>query len=486
MWDRVRRAGIALACGQGLALAEQLFLMPLFLVFWSPETYGKWLSFSALAGLIALFDFGMSTGTATRLTQLHSQGEEALYRIGRDSTLAFYLCVAAAGTFCLTVALFFIPWNPPERWTLWLLGLQFFWAMPHDFLGATYRTVGNLAATQWAVNARRIVEMAIVALALAGGASMRTVAGIELTVLAFSALVVRWHCRRRCPVGIPGIQNASFSGFRGMLRPSLPFWTMNWVQVLGQNLPILLIRARVGEVAVAVLAISRTFAMTLKQGIAIAHNALWPEVTRLEARGEKERLQILHRQMLLVSSACSIAAVGVLWFVGEPLLHLWTRRQLPSDPVLLRLWLSYVVLQIPWVTSSIFLQATNQAASLSRSLMLSVLVGLLFCALLVGPLKSWSIPLGLALGETLFCLPSVTSKVCRIVEEPAGSFSRWFWKGWAVVFSGTLAAGWAAERLAAPWGVGRWVLLAFCVPCVTVAVSRLAWRFPMAKTAGQP
>ena len=464
-------------------MAEQILLVPLFLSTWSAAEYGNWLSFSALVWFLTLFDLGMNTGAATRLTQLYAQGAMDRYRAEQHSAMAFYLIAAGAGTIGWTAALFTFPsWRlfgfelaltPVTRWTLWLLGLQMLWILPQGFLLAVYRTIGDMATSQWLFNGRQILSVALVALALFFGAHMVAVAGIELAAIALAAGFTWWQIRRWCPVGVPGVSQASFSGFKSLLRPSFSFWILNWTQILGQGLPIILVRALVGEVAVATFAVSRTLITVLRQGMVLVHNALWPELTTIEARGEWERLRKLHRAVVIGSTAFSAAAVGILWFIGDALIRLWTRGHLPTDPVLLRLWLIHFALQTPWTASALFPQAANRVGGFARASAISTLIAVLLSAILMGRLQSRAVPLGFILGEGLVCQHFLIREICGMLKEPYVSFARWLWIRWGILLGSALGAGWIVEKLHPFSGPLHWFFLAGAVSSATLLASAM-------------
>ena len=485
MWGRIRKSLIALFCGQGLVLLEQVLLVPLFLAHWSPGEYGNWLTLSALTGLIGLLDLGMNTGAAVRLTQVHAQGNSSRFYELQHSAMAFYFWVAVLGSLLLTAGvLAFKSWpvggiayfpSPAARWTTWLLGIQMLWSMPHGFLTATYRTTGDMATTQWLVNGRKLVEITCVLIGLLLGVSMVGVASIELATLALALVFTAWHCRHWCRVSLPGLSRASWRGLADLLHPSFSFWTINWAQLFGQNVPVLLIRVLVGEIAVAVFVLCRTVTSLVRQGITLIHNSLWPEITRMETVGDWAQLRTLHRFVLVGSSGAAMMATGILWFSGDSLVRIWMRGKLPVDFVLLRLWLLHLSLSIPWTSGVLLAQASNRLGKFTRALSLSTLVGVLCSALLMQWLKTWAVPVGFILGEALFCCHPLIRESCRIVKEPYAPFARWFWKGWTLVLAATLGAGWAVESFSRSAGLLKWGLLAASSAGAVLFVGRTAW-----------
>ena len=486
MWIRVRKSFVALLCGQGILAFEQLLLVPIFLIRWSPNEYGQWLSLSALMVLVSLSDFGMNTGGAILLTRVYAQDDKNRFRTLQDSAMAFYLFLAAAGTLALAAAIFAFPsWclfdrelvlTAPVRGTLWLLGLQTLWGMPFGSLNTTHRALGDMAVTQWWINARQLATAGFTAAVLLLGGHMMEVAGAELAALLFSAGGVWWHCRRRHPTHVPGVSRARLSALLDLLRPSLYFWTINVSQLIGQSVPLLMVRVVVGEVAVAVFSVSRTAVTLVRQGITLLHNALLPELTQMEAIGKMDSLRFLHRLLMAGSSVLAIAAAGFLWPAGDSLIRLWTSGALPSDAVLLRLWLIHLLLQIPWISSSIFQQAANRLGLFTRSLLLSSVLGTLLSIFLATWLKSWAVPVGFAIVETAVCSHFVIRETCRILQEPYGAFARWFWKGWLLVLIGVFVTAGVIGHLTSAFNLlQKNILLGGIIVPVALLLAQRAW-----------
>src|SRR5262249_57549463 len=122
---------------------------------------------------------------------------------------------------------------------------------------------------------------------------------------------------------------------------------------------VLLIVTRLGGVAVAVFVTSRTLTSVMRQAVFTFNNALWPHLTAMEATGDYRRLRLIHRLLVMGSSALAIAFAAALWHVGVDVLSLWTGGKLVADEVLLRLLLVQLVLQAPWVASSVLPLAFN-------------------------------------------------------------------------------------------------------------------------------
>src|SRR5205814_5460177 len=125
-----------------------------------------WLTLSATVAYLSLFDL-MHMGAVNRLTQAYARGDGGDYRSVQRAAIAFYLSAAALGTLVITAVVLLVPLREVLSLTelstgevgatTWLLGCLILWAMPAGLLVATYRSTGNLAASQWVGNAQQAI-----------------------------------------------------------------------------------------------------------------------------------------------------------------------------------------------------------------------------------------------------------------------------------------------------------------------------------------
>ena len=87
---------------------------------------------------------------------------------------------------------------------------------------------------------------------------------------------------------------------------------------------------------------------------------MWPELTAMEVLNETEKLVSTHRLTIFISTAVSIVIASTMWFEGPKFISFWTNGKITPDPTLLRLLLVYLVLQTPWMSSSLVLKAANK------------------------------------------------------------------------------------------------------------------------------
>ena len=98
MFRRVLPAANAIFLGHLIVRLGSLVLVPLFLRYWSPISYGEYLALFAAVGYLASLDIGMQWAAVNRLTQAYARNDLEEYRTVQHSSFFFYLLLSASVT----------------------------------------------------------------------------------------------------------------------------------------------------------------------------------------------------------------------------------------------------------------------------------------------------------------------------------------------------------------------------------------------------
>lgn len=483
---RLFRSVSAIFAGQFLNIVGNLLLVPLFLSLWSSGTYGEWMALSAVVAHLGVTDLGMNSAAANAMTAAYARGDLDRYRSVQGSAMAFYLGMAFSVSvlFGLLTSLLPIPaWIgirhiPPTvaAWITWLLALRMLWQIPAAQLGSIYRTAGNLAASQWFWNLQAVGLLAVTTtvLLLHGGvldlALWSVVPMVGVTGGAWFSL------RRSHPELLPRLSEASVVGLRELISPSLLFGLIMLSMALTLNGPVLLVSKALGGTAVALLVTTRTLTNVVRQMVAPVQLALWPELTRLDALGAEASLRLGHRLLVGGSVMLSAAFAGALWFDGSEVIAVWTRGRLTPDIWLLRVYLLALVLQAPWLASSLFTTTNNRHRRLAHCYIISAVFTLATVALLLPRFSLIAVPLGGLVGETLACYHFVVKDACSVLKEDYTRFAARLWAGVAVVSCAALGAGWLGHSLAIGPAPLRWLEVGVLT---SMAAALSGWGFAL-------
>lgn len=485
MWNRLNKNLIAIISGQIVLVAGNLLLVSLYLAYWPATIYGEWLAMFSLVSSLSTFDLGINMAVVNRLTQAYTRGSLEEYSRVQHSATVFYLALAGIGSLLLAVLAWHAPiptWlglkeTPPEEaaWVVWWLGLVVLWAMPGGLVTSVYRTTGNLAKSQWIGNAQQIVTLAVIALVLLIGGGMNSVAAWQLAPMTIATLCVMWDLRRCLPPLVPKVTQASLSVLRELVKPSFMFMLIMLAMAIAQQGSVLVISSALGGVAVATFVTLRSLTNLIQRVVRTLSNALWPDLTTIEARGEQARLRVVHRMLVGASTTICIALAAALWHEGSEVIAIWTRGKLDPDLALMRLLLVHLVLQSPWLASSYLTIATNRHPKLAWSYLLSALIGVGVAALLVKWMGTGAVPVGLMVGEALACYHFVVRDTCRMIGEPYGPFAWRLWLGIAVVAASALMVGWVGHETIPGPAFIRWVGVGVFTSAVSASAAWGIW-----------
>ena len=472
----------AIFAGQIFNIAGNVAVVPIFLAHWSTGVYGEWMTLSSVVSYFAVTDLGMSAAAGNVTTAAYATGNVNRYRYLQASALAFYIGVAFAASVGFALAMAFLPipaWigirlipSPVAKIAIWLLAATVLWQLPASQLRSIYRTTGDLASTQWFWNLQFIGSLVVTyfVLLLHGGILQLAAWGCVPTVAVTAAT---WFCLRRShPELLPKLSDARFGGIRELMSPSLFFGLIMLSSALIVEGPVLLVSRSFGGTAVALLVTTRTLANVIPQAISMAKSALWPELTRLGAIGAEESLQLGHRLFSVLTMALSAAVAGALWFEGTTVISIWTKGKLTPDTWLLRGFLIALVLQTPWLSSSLFALANNRHRNLAYSYGVSSVLSLVAMALLIRPCGLLAVPLGVIVGEVFACYHFVLKDACTFLGEDYAKFALRLWAGLASSFCAAWTAGYLGHKIAVGPALLQWVEVGILT---TIASTLTAW-----------
>lgn len=457
VWQRLYKNTAALGFTQIVNTASSLLLVPLFLSYWPKEVYGEWMALSAVVAYYATGDMGMNAASGNALIKAYQRGEPEQYQETQASALFFYIGMAGVLTTLAAATCLFLPvtrWLgvvqiPPATAALvaFLLAGRIVWTMPAAQIWNIFRTTGDLATSQWIANLLMLGGIGATAAVLCMGGGVVSLAVWTWCPLLLCALLAWLLVRRSHRDLLPRLRASSLRGIIALIKPSMLFGLMMVATIIRVNGPVIFVAHMLGGTAVAVLVTTRTLANVASQMPAILCWALWPELTRLDAIGDKAGFRTAHSLLVSAYMAISIAFVGALWFEGQGLIEVWTRGHLSVQPWLVRSFLLYVLCQAPWIASSMLAGATNRHQKLAWCQLLAGVSGVVFVVVLLPSLKLVAVPLGLLAGETLACYHFVIADACTLTNTPYRKFATRVWLTLAFVTILTLAISAIVHRL---------------------------------------
>ena len=488
MLKRLLKSMSAIVAGQLLNIVGNLTLVPLFLSHWSTGVYGEWMALSAVVAYFGVSDLGMNAAAGNVLTAAYASEDMKRYRYLQGSAMAFYVVMAFSLSLILAILIAFLPipaWIGIRQIpasiaapVIWILAATVLWQMPASLLRCVYRTTGNLAATQWYWNLQFGGGLAatVIVLTLHGG--ILSLALWNAVPAAIVTTAIWLSLRRSYPELLPKLSEARIEGLRELLGPSLLFGLIMLSSALTLQGPVILVSMFLGGTAVALFVTTRTLTNILRQVTNALQNALWPELTRMGAVGAEETIRFGHRLYAISAVTITAAFAGALWFEGGSVISIWTGGKLTPDIWLLRFLLIALVLQAPWLASSLFTQANNRHRYLAFSYVLSAIFTLTAIALLLRSLGLVAVPLGAIIAEGLVNYHFVVKDACKVIGENYARYAMRIWFGVVVISCAAWGAGYLGHAIAIGPAPARWIEVGVMT---TLAAILAAWGVALRK-----
>ena len=411
MFDRIVKGIGANLIGQIVNFANRILLVPLFLHTWGVEKYGEWLALTSVAAYLSLTDFGAQLYIVNRLTQLYAQQNWDEYRKVLHTGLALFMVVPAVFMVLFDLV---APWissstlgirETPHAdvvWILFILSLQFAMSFPQGLLLGVYRSIGRYPTSAMLGNAIQLLQLALIAASLWRGKGMIWLALVQMIpLLAVTAWTVR-DLRRLLPeCNIGSWKEAGLTMALSFAKPSMHFLSIQVSMALQLQGTLLIVSSLLGSVQVVLFSTTRTVSNLARQFLGAVSHSVWPEMTRLDAENNKQRLfelfSMTMRVTLLMAAVCVIGA----HYLGKEAFHFWLGEKINYRVEVMDLFMLYLFESLFWTSCSHVLMATNNHFFLSKlSLAGSILSIILSFAL--GKISGlYGVLFGMTLGDLL-------------------------------------------------------------------------------------
>jgi O-antigen/teichoic acid export membrane protein len=334
MFKRILKTVTALGAGHGVQTLTQLLTPPVFIGAYGVTGYGEWLVLSAAVGYLSTLDFGLQTYVLNELTALyHRQEMEQFHRV-QSVGLILMLCFVGAGALAALGALLVpvasllkmaaVHGNP--AWTIFWLALQVLVSIPLGQLFGIYRTFGQThRGVMWG-NFHRLSLLALtVSLAFLKVPFWVIAFGQFLASVLFVLALLIW-LKHNQPEVCPRLDywNKTLAG--QILKPSAFFGFFILNNFLVYQAPVLLLQRFLGPEVVVAFSVARMLFSFVRQGAALAQQAIYPEVTRLNGIGEKTKLARLYVLFEAVMLTTVLIINSGLLLLSPTLLWLWLKR----------------------------------------------------------------------------------------------------------------------------------------------------------------
>jgi O-antigen/teichoic acid export membrane protein len=358
---------------QMVSLLTQLLLPPIFLRNYGVTVYGEWLALSAAIGYLSTVNYGIQTYTNMQMTIHYSRGEVeeclAVQSGGLFMLLAILLALGA-----MLSSIFAMPldrWlhlSMPLRtaqWVLYLLSVQLLAGMVFGFLSGNYMVIGrthrgtNFSNLNLLLNTLATVCLAMLRMSLIWIAAAQLALAVLLTVYLY------FDFSRLAPDLRPSLGHWRSASLKGILVPSAHYMLLYSSNILGYQLPVIVVQRILGPVAVVTFSVTRTIYSMSRRIPYLVTNSIGPEVTiTFGQRNWKKLYQLYELSERVVLLLVPPAAFGTMLFTPL-LLTIWLRRASLYDPWVCLLFGITIAIQSVKEHKYLFQFSTNQVRQLA-------------------------------------------------------------------------------------------------------------------------
>lgn len=334
---------VSKAISVGLMFGEQLFLVPVFLLYWGPDIYGDWLILFSIAAFLSLADIGLQNYYANALHHARARGDEGHFQRLLHQGTALYLAIIASIGMVALALLLLVEGNrflntavlSPESVTLvlCLMGGYFLIAMPMGMMLAIYRAHGHFSASVNAGNLYRLALTAAIASVLILGSGPVVLASIYIVITIAGYAVILWHLQRSYVSLNFGVSWPDNAAFRDVLGTAPVFALVPLSMMLTFNGTILLIAGLAGGGAVIVAYTTiRTLTSIARSVTNEIIQVAGVEIARQHAQDDADSIRRLYRFITRLSGSSSGVIAGLIAIIGPPFLDIWTVGKVSFAP----------------------------------------------------------------------------------------------------------------------------------------------------------
>jgi O-antigen/teichoic acid export membrane protein len=358
---------------QVASLLTQLLLPPVFLRNYGVTVYGEWLALSAAIGYLSTVNYGIQTYTNMQMTIHYNRGEvEECVAVQSGGLFMLLVILLAIGA--MLSSIFVVPldrWlhlSMPLRaaqWVLYLLSAQLLTGMVFGFLSGNYMVIGR---THRGINFSNL-NLLLNTLATVFLAMLRTrlvwIAGVQLALAVLLTIYLYFDFSRLAPELRPTLRHWRSTSLREILIPSGHYMLLYSSNILGYQLPVIVMQRILGPVAVVTFSVTRTIYSMSRRLPSLVTNSIGPEVTlTFGQRNWKKLHQLYELSERVVLLLVPPAAFGTMLFTPL-LLTIWLRRGALYNPWVCLLFGITIAIQSVKEHKYLFQFSTNQVRELA-------------------------------------------------------------------------------------------------------------------------
>jgi O-antigen/teichoic acid export membrane protein len=373
---RIWESLAASALSRAILVGYQLVLVPILLTAWGIDVYGEWLILTAFAAFAALSNVGFVQASAAEIVMCIGADDHAAASDIMATTFVFLALVTCA---VFVIAVVGVSAFEPDK----LFGVRAI--SPRDAVVILMFSIASvvlgffvspLAAAVAAVTGSgvptivaaltKIVELIGIGGVVLFGGGPNMVSVIPFISAALCVVVHFALVRRFVPWLSFHPGRSSAAAFFRLLNPSSASITLYLsVNLLGVQLPRIILGHIVGPAAVSIFSVSVTYARSVRMIATFVSQALFIELARAFGEKRHDRIKTLVLNLCQINVWTAAIGISVLMIISGPLFAIWTRGKVAVDIPLLMALSGASVISVYGEGLASFLQSINRIWSIA-------------------------------------------------------------------------------------------------------------------------
>lgn len=354
------------ALARVLSVCSPLVVIPLALDLMGPDSYGVWVTMTAITGMLLWADLGLGNGLMTQATKELAIGNRAGARQVIASAYAMLGGLAITAIAVLITLAVFLPWGAllnsksSEASAIAVITLgAFILNVPLSLIQRVQYSLGEVALSNVLLAGGPVLTI-LGALAANHAHVSSTKAVVLMTsgpIVASVLATIVTIARHRDLVPMRG--DLARGTTRSLLALGTLYLTVQVLSAVALNADNLIIAQVRGAAEVVDYSIIARLFMIAGLVISLANLPLWPANAEALARGDVTWVRRTTLRMTWISGGCMVLVGTVLVVFAEPFVHTWVGPEVEVPRVLL---VGFALLwTVVAVASPAFMVANSQA-----------------------------------------------------------------------------------------------------------------------------
>jgi O-antigen/teichoic acid export membrane protein len=366
-----------MSLGAITVLGMQLVVVPAAISAWGASKYGEWIVVSGAITVFQLADLGLQTYVVNSICASFARGDLDEFHATLRDALAVQTRIVGA---LISALLFLLCFAPVDRWlnlrtvdrstaaiALGILSFDLLLSVPVGVVAGVYRATGRFPRNVITGVVQKIGMLVLTVALLYGGHGFISLAVAKLCVTFCGIAWLAFDFPRLYPWLRIRIAGADFGRGFAMLVPGLMFLLYPAADYATNQISLLIAQHQRSGLEVAMLSTHRTVFNSAQMAANFLLLSVWPELTVLYARHDKDKLRQVHATLTKVNCFVVLSVVSGVLLLGQWLYPLWTRKALHFDGVLAALLAAETLCWGYWSVSNMVLMSINRPAFAAKA-----------------------------------------------------------------------------------------------------------------------